>query len=114
MPIGSEEGLKQDAEGITTRTTETPISIAPIPPVIDDEIADNSSETKQDSTRKPEDAPALVCCACCAACALYVVCLPCEIAGFIVRCLVLPFQCAILYCCPPHEKPPAPESESTA
>lgn len=123
----SEEGPTQQDAGITstetpavtepvesTTATETPLSAAVILPMTTDGIAEPTSEAKPVSTIPPEDVPAVVCCACCAACTLFVVCLPCEIVGFVVRCLLLPFKCAILCCCPPEEKPPVPESESAA
>lgn len=95
----------------TITATETPVVILPM---TTDGIAE--PEAKPVSTIPPEDIPTVVCCACFAACTLFVVCLPCEIVGFVVRCLLLPCKCAILCCCPPDEKekPTVPESESAA
>lgn len=128
----SEEGPTQDAGSITaTETptstavnepvetippTEIPMGAAVILPMTTEGIAEPTSEVKPVSTIPPEDVGTVVCCACCAACTLFVVCLPCEIVGFVVRCLLLPFKCAILCCCPPDEKekPPVPGSGAAA
>ncbi|KAL1834033.1 hypothetical protein ACET3Z_003684 [Daucus carota] len=114
-PIMSEEAPPAPpAEPTTTTPVEAPVETtttateAPAPVVIEE--APKEGGASEEPVITPEDVPAVLCCACCAACTLFVVCLPCEILGFVVRCLCLPFKCARLCCCPPEEKAPTPEA----
>lgn len=98
--------------------SETKLSNEVMEPMTKGGSTDNQASTEAkapESTEaaKPEDVSGVICCACCVAGATFVACLPCYIAGVVVRCVFLPCKCVSVFFCQPQEKVPVPVPEST-